>query len=761
MAGPLAGLRIIDFGQYIAGPLAAVMLADQEADVIHVDPPGGPRYDNIADAFLNRNKRRIILDLKNATELGAARRLIETADVVIENFRPGVMDRLGLGEAEMRAANPRLIYCSLPGFGKGDPRSEMRAWEGVLHAATANTIPRTGEEPEGWDWERPTYSALPQPSSFSGYLGATSIVMALIARARTGRGQYVEVPAFDAMFTLIGHSGTYRDESGLKPPAPIKPRGSDCYRCKDGRYVQFDTSSPRHLTWFARDAGIAEEWGPELLDLLEAAKPEVNAELHRRFRELFLTKTAEEWEQIGNESGTAIGFVRTVQEWLNNEHAQKIGVSIKINDPVVGEMLTAGSPIFLSRTVAATPKARHLPGADTAEVLAELELLEVPAFVEGPEPNIAHPLEGVKVVDLGVALAGPTCGRLLLEFGADVLKIGAPDVQVSGYLNRGKKSMLLDVGKLQGQDVYWKLVNSSDVILENMSPTTMDRLGIGYREVKARRPDAIYTSISCYGRTGPWTGYRGWERQGQAVSGMMERTGLPSVLGPYNPVDIGTGVFGTFATGLALFHKFQTGEGQMAGASLCQTGTYHQSIFAFDFPGHVATEPRGYEALGEGPLDRFYRGSDKWFYFVASPGEKAILSETIGVDVAPLEADDLVLALEKRFAESEAQIWVDRLVAAGISAHINVAIEDLMVDPVARARGLSITQHVEGAGACTMPGISVRLSDTPARVGEAPRIPGSDAAEVLEGLGIGDRLPALEKDWVIRTHDLAPAWPAH
>src|SRR5690242_1933742 len=129
MGGALVGVRVIDFGQYIAGPLAAVMLADQGADVIHVDPPGGPRWRSPAEAFFNRGKRRIVLDLQQADDLSIARRLIGSADIVIENFRPGVMDRLGLGAADLTRADPRLIYCSLPGFAHDDPRAQMAAWE--------------------------------------------------------------------------------------------------------------------------------------------------------------------------------------------------------------------------------------------------------------------------------------------------------------------------------------------------------------------------------------------------------------------------------------------------------------------------------------------------------------------------------------------------------------------------------------------------------------------------------------------------------
>src|SRR5688572_10522098 len=112
-AAVLDGLRVIDFGQYMAGPLAAMLLGDHGADVVRVDPPGGPRWNTPANATWNRNKRSIVLDLKQDGGRDTARQLIAGADVVIENFRPCVMDRLGVGAAAMTEANPRLIYCSL------------------------------------------------------------------------------------------------------------------------------------------------------------------------------------------------------------------------------------------------------------------------------------------------------------------------------------------------------------------------------------------------------------------------------------------------------------------------------------------------------------------------------------------------------------------------------------------------------------------------------------------------------------------------
>ena len=439
-----------------------MLLADQGADVIHVDPPGGPLWGGVADAFFNRGKRRVLLDLKQPGDLATARRLVASADVVVENFRPGVLARLGLDTEAIRSACPGLITCSMPGFGTDDPRAQLRGYEGIIAAATANCEPRNGEEPPGWDWDRPTYSALPLASSFAAYLAAVSVVMALIARQRTGRGQRVEVPLFDAMFTLIGHSGAYADERGVHRPRGIHQRGSGAFRCGDGRFVQFDTSSPRHLPWFARAAGVLGVWDQDLLDLSANARPEVNERLHARLREEFATRPAAEWEEIGNAAGAAIGFIRTPAEWIGTDHARQIRAVTSVTDPELGPIWCAGLPVALSEFPDPQIEPRRPAGADTADVLAELADLAPREPPQGGEPALDQPLAGIRVLDLGLALAGPTCGRILAEFGADVVKISAPGAGVSGYLNRGKQSLLVDLGTLPGQDVYWRLVDQAE-----------------------------------------------------------------------------------------------------------------------------------------------------------------------------------------------------------------------------------------------------------------------------------------------------------
>jgi crotonobetainyl-CoA:carnitine CoA-transferase CaiB-like acyl-CoA transferase len=141
MSGALDGIRVIDFGQYLAAPLAAMMLADQGADVVRVDPPGGPRWRNPAEAVLQRGKRSIVLDLKREQDRARARQVVASADVVLETFRPGVMDRLGLGAEEMTRKHADLIYCSIPGFARDDPRANLAGWEGVVTASAGVYFP--------------------------------------------------------------------------------------------------------------------------------------------------------------------------------------------------------------------------------------------------------------------------------------------------------------------------------------------------------------------------------------------------------------------------------------------------------------------------------------------------------------------------------------------------------------------------------------------------------------------------------------------
>ncbi len=201
-AGPLSGIRVIDFGHYIAGPLTGMLLADQGADVIKVDRPNSDQPRTPQSAVFNRGKRRIELDLKLSSDLERAKALVKTADVVIENFRPGVMKRLGLDAETLTALNSRLIYLSLPGFASTDPqRADIRAFEGVLGAATG--LFTDLQELRRLLGGRPVYTPIPVASTYGAIHGATAVTFALYHREKTGQGEQIEAPLAAAALSAL------------------------------------------------------------------------------------------------------------------------------------------------------------------------------------------------------------------------------------------------------------------------------------------------------------------------------------------------------------------------------------------------------------------------------------------------------------------------------------------------------------------------------------------------------------------------------
>lgn len=732
MPGALEGLRVIDFGQYIAGPMAAMFLADQGADVVHIDPPGGPRFDSPANATWNRGKRGIVLDLKTPAGYDVARRLVLGADVVIENFRPGVMERLGLGPVAMTAANPRLIYCSIPGFASDDPRAALPAWEGVVAAATATyrANPRNG---------RPVYTPLPFSSSYAAFLAATSIAMALNARERDGLGQVVEVPLFDATFAAIGYRIGGDAITGGDPNIARMLGITRQFRCKDGRWFMYHSGNKRAQD-FLKAAGIE--------DLLPGSVEHLSPqEIAERSEALFATRTAAEWEAFCESIGTEGSVCRTSAEWMANEHALASEIIVDREDPVLGSIRGPGINLRMSATPGAIRGPRPTPDQHRAEILTSLP---------SPQPRppvretVLAALQGVRVIDLCIILAGPTCGRTLAEFGADVIRIDSPHRPAIAFhndINRGKRSILLDLKTPEGLDIFWKLVDQADVVVQNFRKGVAERLGIGYEEVRRRKPDIVYASMNTYGQAGPWAGRPGHEQIAQAATGMQERFGGDGrpTLAPFAVNDYGTGFMGAFGVALALLHRRRTGQGQHVDTALAYTATMLQSRYLHDYAGKRWDEPRGQDAIGEGPFYRAYEASDGWLFLAC--GERDLHRVPEFRDLPPLGIEG---ALELAFRAGTVGEWVAKLQDAGVGAHAVIDdLEALRDDPWVREHGLVITRDHDGIGPLTTNGPSPRLSRTSPIPGRPAPRPGADAASILAEVGMARELDRLVASGVV------------
>ncbi len=736
MPSVLEGIRVIDFGQYIAGPMAAMLLGDQGADVIRIDPPGGPRWNTPANATWNRNKRSIVLDLKKDADRETARQLIASADVVIENFRPGVMDRLGLGAAAMTAAdvNPRLIYCSLPGFGADDPRAQVRAWEGVLGAATGAYRMSGGGRAE----ERPVYTVIPYSSAYAAFLCAVAVAMALNARARSGLGQRVEIPLFDATFTVVGARGLLVNG---KPESEPEFNWSRQLPCKDGRWFMYVANNKKFET-FIKSIGMA-QWRDAKLPPKELAQ---------KFDEVIRTRTAKEWEDIVAEIGSEGVICHSSAEWLQHPQALQSEIIADYDDPELGHFRGPGINARLSVTPGAVRTPRAKMDAHRTEILQELAARRSSPPVAAGTEVLRSALQGVKVVDLCIVLAGPTCGRTLAEFGADVIKIDSPHVRTvlrHNDINRAKRSILIDLKSKEGLEIFWKLVDQADVVLQNFRSGVAEKLGIDYERVRARRPDIIYGSMNTFGHIGPYAGRPGHEQIGQAVSGMQVRYGSAKpATAPFAANDYGTGLMACYGVALALLHRRRTGEGQFVDSALAYTATMLQSALLQDYPGKQWDEPHGQETTGSGPLNRLYQASDGWLFLAARADELAhcpVLADLSGRGNVELERE-----LEARLRSRSVAAWVETLTQAGIGAHRVVpSLAELMTDPLVQARGLAVTRDHEGFGPITTTAPGIKLSRTPVTVGRPAAKPGSDAASVLAEIGLGSELERLIRERVV------------
>ncbi|MBT2273345.1 CaiB/BaiF CoA transferase family protein [Rhodococcus qingshengii] len=752
--GALEGLQVIDFGQYVAGPLVAQMFADHGADVIRVDPPGGPSWRSDANAILQRGKRSIVLDLQHEEDLGIARSLVRSADVVVENFRPGVMERLGLGPDATRADNPGLIYLSLPGFATDDPRAGIYAHEGVVSAA-AGLYPARDFDPDG----EPVVNTLPLASVFAAMIGANSVVAALMARERSGQGQRIEVSLFDAAFEMTRF---YADRTGPEPryPAHImlggnyEPPTAEHYRCADGRWVHLSWLEGRQLDDFARLVGTYDEWAAEGLFDMPVSRywsdPALAPKVRGLLEPIFLTRTAAEWERVANPA-CDLTECCTSEEWLLfDEQARTLDTAITLVDPELGVTHQVGHALTMTGTPPHVRRPRQLLDASRAEILAGLDNRRALR----PEPASPMPrgsLDGITVIDTCQLLAGPTVGRILAEYGADVIHVSHPagraSLEYHGTTNGGKQTISLDLKKPGGLEVFWELVERADVLSTNFSDSVAARLGVDEAAVRGRRPDIVYSRLSAHGPKGPRADYRGHEQVGQTVTGMQNRYGQDHthpVMQPFAINDVGSGHMTALGILLALYDRARTGRGQWVGSSLTQVAALYQTPYMITHRKRTWDDPGGIGCKGTSPTERVYRAADGWFFLGAPDTEAthAALARIEGLSDVDT-ADELTRELVERFATEKRALWIERLVAAGLGAHAWNSIADAMDDAWARDHGLSVDVEFPGGQFGHLVGPAPRLSATPMRMGEPAHPVGFDTEAVLRELGLADRIEQL------------------
>ena len=376
MSGPLATLKILDFTALLPGPYATMVLADMGADVVRVESPNRPDivrflppYDGNTSAWhgvLNRNKRSLALDLKRPEAVEAIRRLVVSGyDVVIEQFRPGVMDRLGIGYEALRAANPALIFVSLTGYGQTGPLRD-RAGHDNNYLALSGALSYSGRRETG-----PPPLGIQVADVGGGALGAlVGVLAAVVHRAATGEGQHVDVSMFDMMVAWQAHLISHYLVAGETPePEDMALNGGrayDLYETADGRWLSVGSLEPKFWEGFCAAIGRLDLVAPGLsLDPADQAwvKAEASATI--------VARPLDEWAMVFAPLDVCVEPVLTVPEMLASPQVVARGLVVDVPKPEGGTQRQIGSPWRFSGDAAAYRQTGAALGAHTAEVLRE------------------------------------------------------------------------------------------------------------------------------------------------------------------------------------------------------------------------------------------------------------------------------------------------------------------------------------------------------------------------------------------------------
>lgn len=376
---PFEGLSVLDFTRGYPGSHASMFLGDFGADVIRVDPPPGatPRGDmdqEILAAYqtVHRNKRSIIINLKSEDGQAVLKKLVEKADVLLEGFRPGVMARLGAGYEDLKVINPRLVYCSLSGFGHDGPYVYRPAHD-MNYISLGGVLSLIGQR------NGPPYLPSNLIADFGGAAmhGLTGILIALFARERTGRGQFVDVAYLDSVISLLSQETPNYFLNGQVPRrGETRLTGAhpwtNVYRCKDGEYVTIACIEPQF--WDT----LCKEFGRE--DLIryqrEPFPQEELDDVTRQLAEVFLTRTRDEWVEFFEGKEVCFGPVNYLNETFQNPQVLHRRMVVEIDHPKAGKVKQIGLPIKLSDTPGEIRSLGTPNGTDTGEILRELGYAE-------------------------------------------------------------------------------------------------------------------------------------------------------------------------------------------------------------------------------------------------------------------------------------------------------------------------------------------------------------------------------------------------
>lgn len=677
ISGPLKGLKILDLGLAGAGPIGPTLLAELGAEVIKIEPPEGGNLLRRMPPLFNgqslwfptegRHKKSLTVDLHAEKGQKIVKDLIRHCDIVLENFRPGTMERWNMGWEELKKIKEDLIMVRVSGFGQEGPYKNRTSYDS-MGAAMGGVTHLTGHPDDP-----PTLIQLALCDYISAAFNALATLLAVYYKNKTGKGQWAEITQYEAILRLAEWSvaaydklGLVRGRCGNRHPS-IAPQ--DLYLTRDEKWVAISAPTDKIFARLAQAVGREDLVGKEKFSN-PAMRAENSEEINTLVAEWVKGKSLAEVVRILADAGVPVGPLCSVKEIIEDPHYQARQNLVKIDDPVFGELVVTNITPRFSATPVSVHDAGVPLGENNQEILKDI-LGYSPEYIESlkgegiiaPPAKASAPTEtslntqpttetydrlpwlkgsqedmalaGLRIIELGSSLAASFVTSLLSDFGAEVIKIEEPGIGDNlrhlppfyqgkslwwAVEARNKKSITLDLRLEDARKVLKDLVAVSDVVVEGFRAGTLERWGIDYEELKKANEKIILLRISGFGQEGPYKDRVSLDPVATAMGGTTFTIGFkerPPVKPGLAYGDYVPGIFGAIGIMAALYHRGRTGEGQCVELALYEPFLrfYHDHIPYYHKTGEVRERAGNKFYLGA-PLGLYETKDEKWLAII-------------------------------------------------------------------------------------------------------------------------------------------------